>query len=92
MRAIDGKKNTSLKLKQTVENFFVFMIMHTNVTGIITIIMIMQRAVILNTLSMASPLHVEDEAGWVAEDVLDISKDKTVFPFGWNLNTVSRSF
>jgi hypothetical protein len=49
MRAIDEKKYTSLKLKQTVENSFVFMIMHINATEIITITMIMQRAVVLNT-------------------------------------------
>ena len=49
MRTIDGKKNTNLKLKQTVENCFVFMIMNLNVTEIITLTMIMQRAVILNS-------------------------------------------
>jgi hypothetical protein len=49
MRVIDEIKHTSLKLKQTLENCFVFMIMHINVTEIITITIIMQRAVIFNT-------------------------------------------
>ena len=54
-------KNTNLKLKQTVENYFVFLIMHINVTGIITITMIMQRAVILNTCPILNRIFSAEE-------------------------------
>ena len=36
------KENTSLKLKQTVKNYFMFMFVHINVTEIITITIIMR--------------------------------------------------